>query len=313
MSSTYTQSEHLSFVIPVYRSEQTICGVLDEIVAEFPGSEIIIVSDGSPDLVADKVRSYSKRKKLKIRMIELKANRGQHYAILLGFGLSTRDFVVTIDDDGQNPVREIHNLLKRFTENHRLDCVYGAITVKMQNLHRRFVSNINQRLAEIFLRKPHHIQLSNVRVLRGELARKICQFPSPFPYVDSLILFSTQQIDSIVIDHKERKHGQSGYTLTKLFRLALSHYTTFSNLPLMVFSIFSMCLSLSLFFFTTIWVVRSLLGGQAPPGWMSLMALQGAMFSLLFCFLSVLGIYVGRLYISQNSRFPPYFCDEHSQ
>jgi len=76
VSSTYTQSEHLSFVIPVYRSEQTICGVLDEIVAEFPGSEIIIVSDGSPDLVADKVRSYSKRKKLKIRMIELKANRG---------------------------------------------------------------------------------------------------------------------------------------------------------------------------------------------------------------------------------------------
>ncbi len=298
----------LSFVIPAYRSAKTIASVIDDIAVHYPSSEIVVVVDGSPDNVAAVVAHLvATRTDVTIKCVELRANRGQHYAVLRGFSECAGDWVVTVDDDGQNPISEIAQLIACTQQDDNWDCVYGSFGDEAkQTLQRRLVSRLNQRLASTFLKKPPAVLLSNVRLIRGDLARLLGRFNSPYPFIDALIFRATKYVTSVPINQRPRASGASGYTWLNLLRLALSHYTIFSTLPLVLGSLVSMGVSAVVFAGTAALVLRAFINGDAPQGWTSLMAVTGFLFSLLFLFLALLSLYVGRLYVSFNSSFADF-------
>ena len=81
--------QKLSFVIPCYRSEKTIGGVIEEILANVAlrpeyDYEIILVNDSSPDKVWSVIKSEA-AKNSKIRGISLAKNFGQHSALMAGY------------------------------------------------------------------------------------------------------------------------------------------------------------------------------------------------------------------------------------
>ena len=95
----------LSFVIPCYRSENTVGTVVQEIrdtVATRPGTdyEIVLVNDCSPDNVWQTIKSLAAADS-HIKGICLAKNFGQHSALMAGYGQATGDYVVSLDDDGQ--------------------------------------------------------------------------------------------------------------------------------------------------------------------------------------------------------------------
>ena len=78
----------ISFVIPCYRSEKTIRGVVEEILElhklhEDDDYEIILVSDASPDNVWDEIVKLSHDYPI-VRGLELAKNSGQHAALIAG-------------------------------------------------------------------------------------------------------------------------------------------------------------------------------------------------------------------------------------
>lgn len=98
----------LSFVIPCYRSENTIEAVVKEIetvVSERINIEyeIIMVDDCSPDLVWNKICQMADNNN-RIKGISLARNFGQHAALLAGYALCSGDYVISLDDDGQTPL-----------------------------------------------------------------------------------------------------------------------------------------------------------------------------------------------------------------
>ena len=105
----------LSFVIPCYRSEDTIEAVIEEIrstVSQRDGYtyEIICVNDSSPDRVLDVLLRLA-AEDTRIKVIDLAKNMGKHAAILAGYAFVTGDYVVNLDDDCQSPVCELWKLL----------------------------------------------------------------------------------------------------------------------------------------------------------------------------------------------------------
>lgn len=80
-----------SFVIPCYRSENTITTVVEEIKSEMaakrPGDsyEIVLVNDCSPDGVWDVIEKLAETENNVIG-INLAKNFGQHSALLAGYG-----------------------------------------------------------------------------------------------------------------------------------------------------------------------------------------------------------------------------------
>ena len=95
--------EKLSFVIPCYRSQDSVRGVLDKIAetVEKDGRydyEIICVNDYSPDNTLE-VLNKAADENDKITVVDLSRNFGQHAALMAGFNYVSGDIVVCLDDE----------------------------------------------------------------------------------------------------------------------------------------------------------------------------------------------------------------------
>ena len=108
--------KNISVIIPVYNSADTIVSlhrrivsVLMELVVDY---EIIFINDASMDKSLDIIYSLSKKDE-NIKYINLNKNFGQHNALLCGIRHAKYDFIVTMDDDLQNPPEEIPKLLEK--------------------------------------------------------------------------------------------------------------------------------------------------------------------------------------------------------
>jgi undecaprenyl-phosphate 4-deoxy-4-formamido-L-arabinose transferase len=87
-----------------------------------------------------------------------------------------------------------------------------------------------------------------------------------------------------------------------LVRLWLSHMSTLTILPLKIATAGCFLLALFGFGLGSIEIARALRLGTAPPGWLSLFCATTFLFAMLFAFLGILSVYVGRTYIAANSR-----------
>lgn len=116
--------EKLSFVIPCYRSQNSVGNVIDRIVktVEADGRydyEIVCVNDYSPDNTLDSLKKIALDNE-KVKVIALSRNFGQHSALMAGFNYVTGDIVVCLDDDGQNPPEEMFKLIDKLDEGYDL-------------------------------------------------------------------------------------------------------------------------------------------------------------------------------------------------
>jgi undecaprenyl-phosphate 4-deoxy-4-formamido-L-arabinose transferase len=293
----------LSVVIPVYGSEAYLARTVTELVsvlASHTAFEIVLVNDGSPDNAQreiDRLCSSDSR----IRALALGKNVGQHRATLLGLREARGDIAVTLDDDGQNPPSAALAVAEKLRRDD-LDVVYGKFSITGQSLGRRLASRLNQWLSKHTLPNESGVALSNVRALRGDLARHLGALASSYPYIDAMIFRMTRHIGEVDVEHRPREVGTSHYTLRKLVVLWLSHITSLSVLPLRVAMIVSFGVSALGFFGGLVAIIRALSLGGAPVGWMSLFCAITFLFSVLFAFLGIVSAYLGRMYVSLNEQ-----------
>lgn len=293
----------LSIVIPVYRSEHYLSRTVADLIEFFDGRlafEIVLVNDGSPDNVAFVIERLCASDP-RVRAISLGHNIGQHRATLRGFALTKGDVVVTVDDDGQNPPASAFAVAEGLWRGD-FDVVYGRFQTVEQSLGRRLASRLNRFISRQTIQNKSDIVITNVRAIRGDLARSLGAVESPYPYIDALIFRMTRHIGEVPVAHVPRDEGASTYTLSKLFKLWISHLTSLTVLPLQVAMIGSFSVSLLGFLLGLVEMVRVLLERRAPQGWLSLFVAVTFLFGVLFCFMGIISAYLGRMYISLNER-----------
>ena len=178
----------LSFVIPCYRSENTIETVVKEIrdtVATRPGTdyEIVLVNDSSPDNVWQVIQKLAFEDK-RIKGICLAKNFGQHGALMAGYGQATGDYVISLDDDGQTPASESFKLVDKIEEGY--DVVYGYYEHSAQHLFRRFGTWVNKKMAEAIIGQPKTLRTTSFFIMRKFIVDEIVRYPHPFAYISGL-------------------------------------------------------------------------------------------------------------------------------
>ena len=293
----------LSFVIPVYGSEACLASTVDELVRFFDANaafEVLLVNDASPDgvqQVIDRLSAADPR----IRSLTLGANVGQHRATLQGLAAARGEIVITLDDDGQNPP-EAAQAVADALQRDDLDAVYGTFPVSRQPWARRAVTALNGWLSKRILPNRSGIPLTNVRALRGDLARQLGTAGSSYPYIEALVFRMTSRIGAVPVPHRPRTSGASGYTLPRLMAMGLSHVTSLSVLPLQIAVAGSFGISACGFLIGAAATARALWQGGAPLGWLSLFCAVTFLFSVLFAFLGIVSAYVGRMYVASNER-----------
>jgi hypothetical protein len=294
----------LSVVIPVYGSERYLAATVGELTSALDDAgiafEIVLVNDGSPDGVQSVIERLAAGDP-RVVGLELGRNAGQHAATLRGFAQTRGDVVVTVDDDGQNPPSAVLAVMDALVDDD-LDVTYGRFRTVEQTGVRRMASALNRWLTALTLGNDRAIAISNVRALRGELARAIAASTSPYPYIDALVFRTTRRVGDVPVEHRARTASASTYTVRKLVSLWVSHLTTLTVFPLKIAVVGSLCTSVLGFGVGIALLVRALAKGGAPAGWLSLFCAVTFLFSVLFAFLGIISAYLGRMYVATNER-----------
>jgi undecaprenyl-phosphate 4-deoxy-4-formamido-L-arabinose transferase len=293
----------LSIVIPVYRGAATIARLVEALSELHPagGLEIVLVNDGSPDDSDHVCQDLVRHSTVPITYVEHARNFGEHNAVMTGLRHVRGAYVITMDDDLQNPPEEV----VRLYDHARLgdwDVVYTRYAVKhhpaWRNLGSRFANSVADRLLD----KPKGLYLSSFRCMSALVVRSVTRYQGPYPYVDGLIMQVTRRIDSIEVCHLPRIEGRSNYNLTRLVRLWLNLATSFSLAPLRLAIYAGVFMALLGAAGAVATIAEALLLRDTPSGWASTMTVILLVSGVQSMILGVLGEYVGRTFMSANGK-----------
>ena len=295
----------ISFVIPCYRSTATLPGAVAEIQEAMKNMEaytyeIVLVNDCSPDDTFETIRRLCGENE-KITGISLAKNFGQHSALMAGFHHVTGDLVVCLDDDGQTPALEAGKLIRGIEQG--ADVVYARYQHKHHSGFRNFGSHVNELMTRIMLGKPRNLYVSSYFAARRFVVEEMIRYEYAYPYVIGLVLRSTKNIVNVDVNHRDRRAGESGYTLGKLLNLWFNGFTAFSVKPLRVATLTGVVCALCGFAYGIYTIIKKIF--IQPPdlviGFSALMSVIVFMGGMLMLMLGLVGEYMGRMYISMNN------------
>lgn len=286
----------LSVVIAVYNSEGIVEATVGRTVKYLSdlgiSFEILLVNDGSHDRSWQKIRVLAENDS-RITAVNFLKNYGQHTALLCGVRRSRGMFVMTMDDDLQNPPEEIGKLLNRIGEG--FDVVFAKFRLKQHNLVRRIGSRIVGDLNRRIFHKPDDITLSNFRIFTRAVADRMCNYRTAYPYIPGLLLMFSSKVGNVLTEHSPRCEGASNYTLVKILKLVAVLLFNYSSFPLKALTTLGFCISLISFLAGLFYVLKALVVGSKVAGWTSVFALMSFLNGFIIVMLGVVGEYIARL------------------
>lgn len=295
--------KNISIIIPVYNSELTIeplCNTLINIYAQRYRLEIVLVNDNSRDSTDVICRKLHETFRQIITYIKLARNFGEHNAVMAGLNRARGDLCVIMDDDFQNPPEEVERLICETDKGY--DTVYASYSIKNDNIFRNLGSIFNDKMANIILHKPADLYLSSFKIMNRFLVNEVIKYTGPDPYIDAIILRSTSNIGSIEVRHDKRRQGESGYTLKKLISLWGNMILSYSLIPLRILGVVGLIMTLMGIYIAGETLFDQLLPGRTDPTEIQTLTALTAFFrGIQLLAVSVVGEYVGRIYLSLNS------------
>ena len=301
-----------SFIIPCYKSSQTITNVIELTIEEIrqmnnENFEFILVNDCSPDhnetinVLKKLAEKYSF-----VKVIDLAINTGQHNAIMAGLNYAEGEIMIGMDDDGQTHPSQLTKLFSELEKGY--DIVYGYYPEKKHNIFRRIGSFFNQLSVKILVKKPNHLKTSSYWVIKRFIRDNIIKYESSHTYLQGLFLRTTKNIASVSIEHFEREYGTSNYNFKTLLKL-WSNIIGFSVVPLRLSTYLGYLFALGGFAGGIFVFIQKLRKPHMAMGWPSTMVAIFIFSGLILLFLGLIGEYTGRMFLAQN-REPQYVVKE---
>lgn len=294
----------VSVVIPVYNEEAVLPALFARLYAALDKQnrryEIIFIDDGSHDKSRALLRQQYQLRADVTRVVYLKMNAGQHMALIAGFEHARGRRVVTLDSDLQNPPEEIGNLLAKMDEG--FDYVGSIRRKRNDSLWRHLASRLMNRIRE----RITHIHITDqgcmLRAYDRDIIQAMLSSREVTTFIPALAFVYSANPTEIVVEHEERAAGESKYSLYSLTRLNFDLVTSFSIVPLQIFSLIGIVVSIISFFFVLYLVLRRLIVGPEVEGVFTLFAIAFFVMGLLLFGIGLLGEYLGRLYVQVRER-----------
>jgi undecaprenyl-phosphate 4-deoxy-4-formamido-L-arabinose transferase len=309
-SAVSAPTPKLSVVIPVYDEEPGLQALFDRLYPSLDklgvSYEVLFINDGSHDRSAAMLKDQFLKRPEVTRVILFNANYGQHMAIVAGFEHSRGERIVTLDADLQNPPEEIVKLLSAMDAGH--DYVGGVRRTREDSWWRHVASKAMNRVRQRITRIKMTDQGCMLRAYSRDIVRAVAASREVSTYIPALAYTYAHDPIEVEVEHEERTAGESKYSLYKLMRLNFDLITGFSLVPLQMFSMFGMLVSLGALVTYLIVIIERLI----LSGWREGMAtlwdrdiLAFFLLGMVLFGLGLIGEYVGRIY--QQVRERPRF------
>ena len=303
------KSTSLSLVIPVYNEASAIDAFMErtvQVLGSVPALELefVFINDGSTDSTLEILLTLQQSSALCIKVVDLSRNFGKEAALSAGLDVTTGQVVVPIDVDLQDPPEVILPMLERWREGY--DVVLG------HRANRESDSFLKRTSALLFYRLHNRISepklpenVGDFRLMDRCVVDALKSLPESCRFMKGLFAWLGFRTTSVDYVRPVRSHGKSHFSGWKLWNFALEGITSFSTLPLRIWTYTGLLVSLLSFLYALIIILRVLLLGVDVPGYASLLVSIFFLGGIQLIGIGVLGEYLGRTYIESKNR-PAY-------
>lgn len=275
------QVHRVSVVVPVYQGARTLSALMEEVAKLtveqkthnshlFIVSEVLLVHDCGPDRSDQTIEALGVQYPF-VQPVWLSRNYGQHAATLAGMASATGDWVVTIDEDGQQDPANIGAMLD-CALSASLQLVYAQpINPPPHGWLRNFLSRTAKAISTRLLGNKAIGRFNSFRLVDGEIARTLAAFCGNGVYLDVGLFWVTGRIGHCPIRLRNELERPSGYSYFKLFGHFWNLILTTGTRPLRLITIMGF-FSMVLAFAIAVYVLYGKFYGQVPvQGWASIL------------------------------------------
>ncbi|WP_296265244.1 glycosyltransferase family 2 protein [Pseudomonas sp. UBA6562] len=296
----------ISLVSPFYNEEkgvQAFFARINEVFAELADRydlEVIAINDGSRDSTYDELVK-AKASNPYLTIVDLSRNFGKEAALSAGLDFATGDAVVPIDSDLQHPPEVILDLVRKWED--------GAEVVLAKRVDRETDRPIQKVTANYFYRVHNRISDIDIPADVGDfrlMDRKVVEALKTLPESRRFMkgLFAWVGFRTATVEYKvaAREHGASSFNTWKLWNFAIEGITSFSSVPLRVWTYLGCAVSAISFLYAAYLLIKTVLFGSDLPGYASIMITVLFASGVQLIGIGVLGEYVGRIFTESKNR-----------
>ncbi|MBO4855151.1 glycosyltransferase family 2 protein [Candidatus Saccharibacteria bacterium] len=228
----------ISFVIPVYNEEKGFMKfyedlLLPELKKIKYDYELILVNDGSKDKSLEIIQDVAEKDK-HVKVLCFSRNFGKEVALTAGIREASGDAVMTMDADGQQPPKLIHEFIQKWEDG-------GEIVIGVRGKFEKhgFIAKTGSKLF--------------YKILNGMGVKDTVPGSTDFRLIDRCVadeynkltehgritrgLMDWMGFKKVYIDYiyGNRLAGKPSYNFKKLFQLAIDSFVSLSTTPLVIF------------------------------------------------------------------------------
>lgn len=298
----------ISIIIPAYNEEKNLTAIHQKLQNIFSNLsnysyEIIFVNDGSKDNTQEKLEELASEF-YEVKFIEFSRNFGGQVALKAGLDNACGDAAITLDADLQHPPELIPEMISKW-EN-------GCDIINMTRTYSTNTSLFKRKSSDYFyliLSKISDIEMkkgeSDFKLIDKSVLKVIKRFNEDSLFLRGLYRWIGFKQIYIQYESAERNAGETNYNSTKLFRLAISGITSFSEKPLHIATYLGILFTVLSVVFFTFDVVTSLIYNRAISGWSSIIVAIVFFGGMQMSILGIIGLYIGKVFKQVKDR-PSY-------
>lgn len=307
--------KQIDLVIPVYNEEEVLPQFMERILEttrQIPNYDFnfLFINDGSSDGSLELIRSFHE-KDSRVRYIDLSRNFGKETAMLAGFDHAGGDAIIVIDADLQQPPETIQEMIRWWEEGYE-DVYAVRVRREGEKKWKEWTSNFYYYLVQKMTPEKVYPRAGDFRLLDKKCVEALRKLRESERYTKGMygwIGFKKKEIEYVA---DERAAGETKWNIGDLFKLAVDGITSYSTVPLKVWSYAGIVISLLSFSYLTYEMIKTLLYGTNVAGYPTLLAAILFLGGIQLISLGVIGEYLGRVFIETKDR-PPYFVRESSE
>ena len=296
-----------SVIVPLYNEELVINesykrlkSVMDRTLENH---EILFINDGSNDSTRDKAEDICRKDK-SIKLINFSRNFGHQAAITAGMNKALGDAIIVIDADLQDPPEAILDMIKKWKEGYSV--VYGKRVKRVgETFFKKFTAKSFYRLLKSMTSIDIPVDAGDFRLIDRKVCDALNSLPEKNRYIRGLVSWVGYKQTFVEFVRKERFAGETKYSLNKMMKLAFDGITSFSYKPLMITGYFGAFAGLIGTILLISSIITSLFNQSNILNLGLILSINLIMFGIMFCFLAIMGQYIGR--ISDESKDRPLY------
>ena len=304
------KTPHISIVIPFYGCNTCLTELYTRLLQTLesitPSFEIIIVNDSSPDGAWDSIAEFA-QKDHRVKGIDLSRNFGQHYAITAGMENCKGEWVVVMDCDLQDRPEEIPKMYSKALEG--WDIVFGRRKERKDNFFKSNFSKLFYYILGYLTNTKQDSAIANFGIYHYKVIDAISTMGDSMRYFPTMARWVGFKQTSVNIEHAERMHGKTSYSIGKLIRLGMDVILAFSDKPLRLTAKLGLGISFISILLVLVFLYGYLSGTIIVPGYTSLILSVWLLGGIIIFLIGMVGLYIGKTFENVKNR-PKYIIRE---